>query len=67
MIGKLICFFKGHKRGRRIGTVTNPTGPDFIDYQCPRCLATWTRKVKSSNTFLSQPYGLTIPKTKEPS
>ena len=44
MIGKLKCWLFGHKRGKR---VPNPTRV-FIWYRCPRCNATWSRKVKLS-------------------
>jgi transposase-like protein len=44
--GKLICFFGGHKRGKRI----NPREQEgFAEYRCPRCAATWTRKVKAKS------------------
>ena len=49
--GKLLCAMFGHIRGRRITHLahfTDVTGTvnDEWQYQCPRCLATWTRKVK---------------------
>lgn len=42
MLSKLICLFKGHQRGKlveRVGEVNT--------YRCPRCTATWSRKVKA--------------------
>ena len=50
MIGKLICYFKGHKRGREVGRHVIGLGAGgigsrwTITYQCPRCKAQWTRK-----------------------
>lgn len=37
MIAKLICFFKGHKRGKRVS---------IIGIRCPRCGAEWVREQK---------------------
>jgi len=37
MIGKLKCLLFGHKRGKLVGTTTNPNGPNFVHFQCPRC------------------------------
>lgn len=48
MIARLICFFKGHKRGKRLTAsmaTTTSTSP-VNTYECPRCRATWTRKAK---------------------
>ena len=43
MFDKLICMFRGHKRGKRI----NPKEQEgFGEYRCPRCSDTWSRKVK---------------------
>ena len=42
--GKLLCAMSGHRRGKRIkdmGIVNNQ-----VIILCPRCGATWTRKVK---------------------
>lgn len=43
-IGRIICRFKGHKRGRY-----SPTEDDMVfnvrTYACPRCGAQWTRNV----------------------
>ena len=56
MIARLICWYKGHKRGKRIlrmisgGTVEHngvPVKAGESLYECPRCKATWTRKVKA--------------------
>ena len=59
MFNKLICWLKGHKRGTRISPmvvglgngVTYPATLDGSDglkvFKCPRCGATWTRKVKA--------------------
>lgn len=34
MLAKLICFFKGHKRGKRVESLSNGTVKVF---ECPRC------------------------------
>jgi len=46
MIGKLICYFKGHKRGQRVNQEA-PFDNSVYRFQCPRCKAIWTRKVRS--------------------
>lgn len=51
MIARLKCWLWGHKRGKRVhpSAVANPTavnGPEAT-FQCPRCKAIWTRKVKA--------------------
>jgi hypothetical protein len=48
MIGKIICWWKGHKRGKRIKRVGIGAdgNTDTAVFQCPRCSATWTRKAK---------------------
>ena len=46
---KLVCYFKGHKRGRRVSTVEGhepETEHEFVTFACPRCGAQWTRVVK---------------------
>lgn len=50
MISKLICWFKGHKRGKRVGEATDiVTGMrnGMHNFYCPRCNARWVRKVKA--------------------
>lgn len=50
MIARLICWWKGHKRGRRIETPSHVREADaivglrLIDLECPRCKARWTRR-----------------------
>jgi hypothetical protein len=53
-LGKLQCWWAGkHLRGKKIGRRQLDKNPEngwdgFTNiYQCPRCLATWTRKVKA--------------------
>lgn len=46
MIGKLLCKVFGHKRGRNVGAQGDPANGVVRVYACPRCTATWTRKVK---------------------
>ena len=47
MIARLICRLFGHKRGVRI----NLAGAgDTAEFACPRCRATWTRKVYARKT-----------------
>lgn len=41
MIGKLICFFKGHKRGKLVSQVG-----DLRTFHCPRCGHETRYKVK---------------------
>lgn len=51
LIARLICRFRGHKRGKRIGTAVKPDGsPHYAEYalmQCPRCEAKWNRKIQA--------------------
>ncbi len=46
MYRKLVCRLLGHNRGVRIGQA-NVGGslPQAAMFECPRCHATWTRKV----------------------
>lgn len=46
MISRLICWFKGHKRGKRVA-FAGDTADMGKRFQCPRCKATWFRKVKA--------------------
>lgn len=51
MIAKLICALPkwlggGHRRGKRIGK--SATVADSIEFRCPRCKATWTRKERKA-------------------
>ena len=51
LLSRLYCIIFGHRRGKRMN---NPDGhtslfkpyPDDIIFSCPRCGATWTRKIK---------------------
>jgi len=45
MLNKLICLIKGHKRGKRDADLA--VNPGERAYRCPRCGATWSRKVKA--------------------
>jgi len=45
MFGWLICKWKGHRRGRYLPTEGEMLH-DVRTYECPRCLATWTRKAR---------------------
>ena len=54
MIAKLICKLLGHKRGVRtiIEQPSYKTAGVTVNqllqgYRCPRCSATWTRKVRA--------------------
>lgn len=51
MIAKLICYFRGHKRGKRVAleNVRNPVAVNAptVVYECPRCTAQWARKAKA--------------------
>lgn len=47
MIAKLKCWLFGHKRGKRVVyTVGGPESDGEREYECPRCEATWTRKIR---------------------
>ena len=49
LFGKLICRIKGHRRGKRVVyTVGGPESDGEREYQCPRCEATWTRKLRKA-------------------
>jgi hypothetical protein len=45
LLGKLLCNFFGHRRGKRMHD-DYQNRPGFLFYECPRCGAQWTRKVK---------------------
>ena len=46
-IGSIICFFRGHRRGKRVGLATDiVTGK--INFYCPRCGKRWTRKARKA-------------------
>jgi len=45
IFGKLICWMMGHKRGKRVPRIAE-ANQNWQTYRCPRCAATWTRKVK---------------------
>jgi len=40
-LGKWICKFRGHRRGKRISNIGG-----LVAYACPRCGAQHTRKVR---------------------
>ena len=42
-IGKIICKWFGHMRGKRISVLP----PGVITWRCPRCGHTWSRKYKA--------------------
>ena len=53
---RLICWLFGHKRGKRDVSPVHEVLTDeqrkqvyagYKFFRCPRCSATWTRKVKS--------------------
>ena len=45
--GKLLCAMFGHKRGRRFKNADGAPESGVVGrFICPRCGATWTRKVK---------------------
>lgn len=55
ILGRLWCWAVGHRRGVRVsgpigaminGVVVSERNVNF--YRCPRCSATWTRKVKAA-------------------
>lgn len=44
---RLLCWLFGHKRGRRVVyTVGGPESDGEREFYCPRCSATWTRKIR---------------------
>jgi len=47
VIRTLICFVKGHKRGRRISDMpSDHEDYRIVGYECPRCEQQWDRRVK---------------------
>lgn len=42
ILARIICYFKGHRRGVRVAAYNGK-----IEYRCPRCRATWARKGKA--------------------
>lgn len=46
LLAKMQCYFAGHKRGKRTGIYGANALAGHVDYQCARCKARWTRKVK---------------------
>lgn len=46
MISKLICWWYGHRRGKRVPSPATLQG--FASFQCPRCGETWTRKERKA-------------------
>lgn len=50
MLNKLICWWTGHKRGKRVQFVTSTSTDDIgkIKFYCPRCGSTWTRRTKKA-------------------
>ena len=48
----LICKVKGHKRGKRVFVYTpgDQESDGARKYECPRCRATWVRKVSKAKT-----------------
>lgn len=48
MIGKLLCWLWGHKRGKRDNSFVFAIEHNEQGYRCPRCGATWTRKARKA-------------------
>ncbi len=49
MINFLKCMFGYHGRGKPTGETRSAGGNTIArSYKCPRCTATWTRKVKAA-------------------
>ena len=49
ILGRFICWAtRKHKRGKLVETWVEPCEPPrtYLIFCCPRCGATWTRKVK---------------------
>ena len=44
MIGRIVCYFKGHLRGKRIESLDNGATKRF---QCPRCSRITSYKAKA--------------------
>ena len=47
---RIRCLFGKHGRGKRLKPTDPPHVPgdqNVLRFQCPRCGATWTRKVKA--------------------
>lgn len=46
LLGKLVCLVtRKHKRGKRVAAQCNQ---ELKAFRCPRCGATWTRKVRKA-------------------
>lgn len=41
MIGKLVCYFRGHQRGKAVHK-----DEKHVTLKCPRCNATWKRSIR---------------------
>jgi len=49
MISRLKCLLFGHKRGKLTGVTKDAQQRDIArSFKCPRCSATWSRKVKAA-------------------
>lgn len=48
MTGWIKCLFLGHKKGKATAETKHADGKTILrSYKCPRCPATWSRKVKA--------------------
>jgi hypothetical protein len=48
MIARLKCWLFGHTRGRRVELVTSTSTVPVHTFECRRCGAQWTRKVRKA-------------------
>lgn len=48
-LARIICYFKGHARGKFQYQGVAVEGRILKTYQCPRCKAEWVRKVKEAS------------------
>lgn len=48
LLARMLCRLTGHRRGRRLKANGSPLvdGSGYAHFECPRCSATWTRKIR---------------------
>ena len=52
LYGAVVCKFRGHMRG--VEDKSAQTRSDMRVFRCPRCHATWTRKVTRKTTEVTK-------------
>jgi hypothetical protein len=49
LIGRIVCLFKGHRRGKFAHQGIVIDGARLRTYRCERCGAEWRRKIKAQD------------------